>query len=102
MMDWEDYRNWVVARRMVGEGAHTDLFAIMGILGEAGELSELFKKEYFHNKVANSEDVLSEMGDLFFYFTSMCHDEGISLDEVMSYNMNKLDNRKDSHYGKTD
>lgn len=101
-MDWEDYAVWVTKRKKTVKFCDDALFGIMGLVGEAGELSELYKKEYFHGKDIGEEDLISEVGDVLFYLTYIIHNEGMSLDQVMSYNMKKLDNRKDSHYGKTD
>ena len=97
-MDWEDYRNFVAHRKMTIKGAHDDLFGIMGLMGECGELSELYKKEYFHGKEPQWNDLLSEVGDVFFYLTYIMQENGFTLDEVMSYNMKKLENRNDERY----
>ena len=97
-MDWEEYRSFVVSRKMIDEDAHDDLFGIMGLMGECGELSELYKKEYFHGKHQLFQDVLSEVGDVFFYLTYIMYENGINLETVMSYNKEKLENRDDERY----
>jgi len=38
-MDWYDYALWVNSRKMTVKGADDDLFGIMGLNGEVGELS---------------------------------------------------------------
>ncbi len=97
-MDWYDYALWVRSRKMTVKGADDDLFGIMGLNGEVGELSELFKKEYFHGKDIKQEDLLSELGDVLFYLSYIMLESGYDIEEVMSYNMEKLENRNDERY----
>jgi NTP pyrophosphatase (non-canonical NTP hydrolase) len=97
-MDWADYAVWVAKRKMTVKSCDDALFGIMGLMGEAGELSELYKKEYFHNKEIDEEALISEVGDVLFYLTYIIYNEGMTLDQVMSYNMEKLDNRDDKRY----
>ncbi len=97
-MDWEDYAVWVENRVMTVPSADGHLFGIMGLNGEVGELSELYKKEYFHGKDIDEDKLISEVGDVFFYLTQIIRSEGMTLDQVMSYNMKKLENRNDERY----
>ena len=85
-MDWYDYANWVLSRKMTKKDSHADLFGIMGLMGECGELSELYKKDYFHGKDMDDEKLLSELGDVLFYLSYIIRDEGYTLDDVMEYN----------------
>ena len=97
-MDWEDYAVWVHKRKMTVKFCDDALFGIMGLMGECGELSELYKKEYFHGKEIGEEDLISEVGDVLFYLTYIIYNEGMNLDQVMSYNVKKLENRNDERY----
>jgi NTP pyrophosphatase (non-canonical NTP hydrolase) len=97
-MDWEDYRNFVVNRKMTVKEADDHLFGVMGLMCECGELSELYKKEYFHGKSQEYDNLLSEGGDVFFYLTYIMWENGFTLEEVMSYNKEKLENRNDERY----
>lgn len=97
-MDWEDYAVWVMTRKMTVKFADDALFGIMGLNGEVGELSELYKKEYFHGKEIDREKLISELGDVLFYLTYIIRDEGLHLEDLMSYNIKKLENRNDERY----
>lgn len=97
-MDWYDYALWVNSRKMTVKGADDDLFGIMGLNGEVGELSELFKKEYFHGKEIDNEKLISELGDVLFYLSYIMLEAGYNIEDVMTYNMRKLDNRDDKRY----
>lgn len=42
----------------------------LGLVGECGELSEIYKKHWFHGKPLNREDVIKEVGDVFWYIAN--------------------------------
>lgn len=70
----------------------------MGVAGEAGEVIEKWKKivAYKEGKV-NDEDraeLAKELGDVVWYIAVMCHSLGLSLDEVMQSNVEKLADRQ--------
>lgn len=68
----------------------------IGLASESGEIAEIVKKVIFHGKEYN-EDVKihlkKELGDVFWYFTQMCIVLNISLDDIMSTNVKKLESR---------
>lgn len=76
----------------------TDFFAIiLGLAGEAGEVSEKFKKIYWHKKgIWDNEDkekIAKELGDILWYVSSLSNHVGISLEEIAKGNLNKLKSR---------
>ena len=62
-------------------------------LGEAGELQGVVKKEMFYGKLDVKQDVLSEAGDLLFYLTWLVDEYGLTLEQVIDYNIDKLSGR---------
>ena len=48
-------------------GSSDPLNAELGIIGEIGEITELFKKHWFHKKDWDPDALLLELGDLLFY-----------------------------------
>lgn len=70
----------------------------MGIAGEAGEVVEKWKKIIaYHNGQITSEDLQElkkELGDIIWYIAVFAHSLGISLDEVIQLNVEKLKDRK--------
>ena len=70
--------------------------AISGIAGEAGEISDHWKKIKFHGKSWNAENkakMCSELGDIFWYLLHACECVGMSFEDAMNLNREKLQNR---------
>ncbi len=78
-----------------GKGANIErlLTAGVGINAEGGEFLEIIKKMIFQGKpwnLDNKEHLIIELGDLMWYVTQACMALEISIDEVVSRNVNKL------------
>lgn len=69
----------------------------LGAAGEAGELADDIKKSIFHdtelNGVLNTPRLMKEMGDTIWYIAGICTHLGVSLEDVMKYNIDKLKKR---------
>lgn len=69
----------------------------MGISGEAGEVIEKWKKivAYKDGKISDEDrqELKKELGDVVWYIAVFAHSLGLSLDEVMQLNLDKLTNR---------
>lgn len=66
------------------------LNGILGLTGEAGEVSDLVKKGIFYEKGIDREHLEKELGDVMWYISLICHACGFNLDEIMQMNINKL------------
>ena len=70
---------------------------VLGLSGEAGEISEKFKKLYWHKKGAWDEEdkksISKELGDLLWYITSISTHVGIPLEKIAENNIEKLADR---------
>ena len=70
----------------------------MGIVGEAGEVIEKWKKIVaYRDGNITDEDVLEikkELGDVVWYIAMMAHSLELSLDDVVQLNLDKLASRK--------
>ena len=69
------------------------LTGAMGMCGEAGEFSEIVKKVVFHGKELTQEvhdHLVKELGDVIWYWTNTCRALGVSQEEVIVRNMEKL------------
>lgn len=60
---------------------------------EASELSELFLKRKWYNKEFSNQDLLSEAGDILNFLTYILDSNGLSLEEAMINNKQKLIDR---------
>jgi NTP pyrophosphatase (non-canonical NTP hydrolase) len=63
---------------------------LMGLSGEAGELTDLFKKWIFHNAPLDEEHAKKEVGDVCWYIAMICHSMGWNLSAIMQMNIDKL------------
>ncbi len=70
----------------------------MGISGEAGEVLEKWKKivAYKDGKITKEDiaEIKKELGDVVWYVAVMANSLGLTLDEVMQLNVEKLASRK--------
>lgn len=69
------------------------LHAALGVCGEAGELGDAIKKEVIYQKLPDRENVVEELGDLRFYMQAVQNLYGITEQEVLQHNANKLAKR---------
>ena len=70
--------------------------AVCGLGGEAGEVVDLHKKFFFHTPEPYDvfqEKLKHEMGDLFFYAAKVLELHGLTLEEVLAANKEKLQGR---------
>lgn len=64
--------------------------------GEAGEVAEAVFKAFRGGDIDGlKEKLFYELGDVMWYIASLCNILGISLDDVMSTNIEKLKDRKE-------
>lgn len=67
--------------------------AVSGIAGEAGEINDLWKKVKFHGKPWNEENrdkMVSEASDMMWYMAKFLNQLGITMEEVIDFNIDKL------------
>lgn len=76
------------------------LHATMGLTGEVGEVSEIIKKHVFYSKSLDMTHLKEEMGDVLFYFVWLLDEMGLTLEEVMNYNIDKLSKRYPNEFNK--
>lgn len=84
---------------LIGPGpvkvVHLPIYACLGLAGETGEFVELMKKwarDPFHAR-PDQEKVKSELGDIIWYVTRIGQQLGLTLEEIIAYNVEKLDRR---------
>lgn len=66
------------------------LHAAMGLSTEAGEFLDSMKKHLFYGKPLDKINLAEELGDLFWYCAIVADEFGISFEEVMERNIEKL------------
>ncbi len=99
-MTFDEYQKQalITDHSMGADTTSPDFFAIvLGLAGEAGEVSEKFKKIYWHKKgLWDEEDkkmLAKELGDILWYVSSLSNHVGIPLEEIAKGNLEKLKSR---------
>ena len=69
------------------------LHAVLGISGEAGELTDLVKKSVVYHQPLDLQKLKEELGDLFHYTAMLLSSQGWSFEEVFDDNVTKLQTR---------
>ena len=72
--------------------AHLMHMAI-GVSGEAGELLDAIKKHVMYGKELDVENVIEELGDIYFYIQGIMNGLGLERDQIIQHNIRKLSKR---------
>ena len=66
------------------------LNGVMGLNGEAGECIDIMKKHVFQGHELDREHMIEELGDVAWYLAVCCEGLGVTLEQVMRGNIDKL------------
>jgi NTP pyrophosphatase (non-canonical NTP hydrolase) len=67
-----------------------DIHMVLGIVTEAAELADVFKKSLAYNKEIDWTNVREEFGDLMWYIANFCKSHDFDLEEILGTNIAKL------------
>lgn len=81
-----------IVSEMSGDDAHI-LHMTIGISGESGVLLDAIKKRVIYRKPLDRKNVIEELGDLEFYMEGLRQGLGISREETLAANIEKLGKR---------
>ena len=91
---WDDYEKNVLRTARIDLPNDEQIKnALMGLCGEIGEVTDIFKKHFFHGHELDKAKAVDEIGDVLFYLTWLCHAIGVDRDEVLLHNVYKLKKR---------
>ena len=102
-MTFDDYQKLAITTDTFGGKPQTItspafISKLLGLVGEAGEVAEKFKKIYRDNQsVLGPEqllDIQKELGDVLWYINAMTCYLGLSLEDVANKNLDKVLDRK--------
>ena len=93
-MQFNDYQEFVKGMKVYPE-KHAIIYLTLGLVGEAGEISEKVKKYLRGDKPLDREGLLKELGDPLWYIASLADDLGFTLQDVVDANVEKLTSRKE-------
>lgn len=63
--------------------------ALHGMVGEIGEIHSIFQKVYQGHEL-DQEHIKKELGDLLWFIAEFCTVGGVTLEEIMQMNIDKL------------
>lgn len=67
--------------------------AALGLTGEGGEAADLIKKHIAHDHDLDIDHMKKELGDVLYYVAELCTLLDVSMSEVMTGNIKKLEKR---------
>lgn len=62
----------------------------LGLAGESGEVCDILKKHFGHNKPLDYAHLAEELGDVLWYIANLCNEFHLDMEMVMLNNVNKL------------
>jgi len=74
------------------------LHGSIGLVTEAGELQDAFKKNLFYGKPIEEENILEECGDALFYISCVLRAYGFTFEQAMETNIRKLQARYEGSF----
>lgn len=74
----------------------------LGLVSEAGEVGDIIKKEIFHGHPQDRDAVKNELGDVFHYAAGLATMYGLTLQEILEGNVDKLRRRFPSGFSTAD
>ncbi len=90
-----------IRAKQLGSETLDILHGAVGVSGEGGELLDAIKKCWIYNKPMTPEVVANlkeEMGDALFYIQHIANVLGVSIEELIMQNMEKLTKRYPQGY----
>lgn len=102
-MDFDEYQKQAITTDVFGGkpqpiDSHAFLAQLLGLVGEAGEIAEKFKKIYRDKDgvftMEDKQEMTKELGDVLWYVSVVSTYLGISLKDVADKNIEKLLSRQ--------
>lgn len=67
-----------------------NLHMVLGMVTEAGELADVYKKNLAYTKPIDLVNAKEEIGDIMWYIANYCNVNGFDLEAIMERNIEKL------------
>lgn len=79
-----------VLERLQSVGTVRLVHSMIGLCTESAEIQDMMKKHIFYGKDIDKVNFKEELGDLMWYMAIACDELGVSLEEIMQTNVDKL------------
>ena len=70
------------------------ILCTLGLVGEAGEVSEHVKKFYRDDRALDVDEIKKELGDVLWYTAELGRSFGLKLEDIAKANIDKLEARQ--------
>ncbi len=90
-MKFNEYQK-IAKTTAVYPSEYTVVYPTLGLMGEAGEVSEKVKK-HIRGDTETLDGLKKELGDVLWYLSAIASDLDISLEDVARTNLKKLESR---------
>jgi len=90
-MKFNEYQK-IAKTTAVYPSEYTVVYPTLGLMGEAGEVSEKVKK-HIRGDIETLDGLKKELGDVLWYLSAIASDLDISLEDVARTNLKKLESR---------
>jgi len=97
-MNFKEFGKWTI-RKDIASYPNINLNRLkllhdaIGIVGEAGEVSEIIKKHVFKGKPLDKDHLKEEISDTIHYIARLCDRMDFDLDDIMAQNISKIEER---------
>lgn len=92
-MKFDEYQKLAQRTSNTNLNTSSQINGLLGLNGEVGEVTDIFKKHLFQGHNLNREEVIEEMGDVLWYMAELCTGLNISMEQVAISNIEKLKRR---------
>jgi NTP pyrophosphatase (non-canonical NTP hydrolase) len=96
-MNFNEYQKEAIKTSIYKDNQQAWVCSVLGLTGEAGEVSDKFKKVLRDNNgeldVDSTKAIVMELGDVLWYLSNIASLMGIGLDTIASMNLDKLKSR---------
>lgn len=93
-LDFELYQEYA-SRTAIYPRTHAVTYPILGLVGEAGEFANKWKKVIRDGRDVDVDDLKAELGDILWYVAALATDLEVNLQSVAFDNLMKLMGRQE-------
>ncbi len=98
-MTFEVYQAFAASTAVYPDVGKNHIYALLGLTGEVGESANKIKKIIRDDKGVftdeRKKEIVRELGDVSWYLAQLSTELGISFEDVIRLNIQKLQSRKD-------